>query len=360
MVITTVPGPNELPEPDPRFWGRPGRLRRALRRLWQRGAGARLLLLALVGTVAVTCVGAVLWLVSEASTTAILGAALLAGGMAGSAALLVGLVGDARLGRSEAQHHRNSERQSLQLTIALFPELVRIDLSNRDLSGFYLRGRNLTEANLAGANLDKANLEGANLVKANLAGARLVGCNLRGANLRGANLSECDLSTADLGGAKLVKADLTRANLTRAYLAGSILPTGAPPKPLHALTAGADLSGADLTEAVLTRANLTGAVLAETNLSGADLSEANPITATLSGAVYDSRTRWPHGFPAQSYAPASRGRERSRPPQGEPQVEEEQRARRKDTAEGLATVAREDHPSGARPASMFPLAPEPR
>ena len=44
----------------------------------------------------------------------------------------VAVVGDARLGRSEAHHQRYAERQSLQLTIALFPELVRIDLSNRD------------------------------------------------------------------------------------------------------------------------------------------------------------------------------------------------------------------------------------
>jgi uncharacterized protein YjbI with pentapeptide repeats len=313
MLVTTLPGSNEPTEPDPRFWGGPGRFRRGLRWLWHRGVGARLLLLALAGTFIVTFFGGVLWFVSGSSPTAVLGAALVAGGLAGSAALLVGLVGDARATRSEVEHQRFAERQSLQLTIALFPDLVRIDLSHRDLSWFYLRGRNLTEANLAGANLEKANLEGANLVKANLSGARLAGCNLRGANLRGANLTESDLTTADLGGAKLTRANLTRANLTRAYLAGTILPTAVPQKALHSLTTGADLTGADLTEAVLTRANLTGAVLAETNLSGADLSDSNPITATLSGAIYDSRTRWPQGFHAPgAHGTASRSRERSR------------------------------------------------
>jgi uncharacterized protein YjbI with pentapeptide repeats len=340
--------------------------------LWSRGAGGRLLLVALVASLAVTIAGALLWFATRSSQlgqSALLGAALLAGGLTGSAVLLVGLVSDARATRSEAQHQRFAERQNLQLTIALFPDLVRIDLSHRDLSGFFLRGRNLTEANLAGANLEKANLEGANLVKANLTGARLAGCNLRGANLRNAVLTESDLSQADLGGAKLVKANLTRANLTRAYLAGTILPTAAPQKALHSLTTGADLTGADLTEAVLTRANLTGAVLAETNLSGADLSESNPVTATLSGAIYDSRTRWPQGFHAPgAHAAATRNRERARPqivetpasfsPSGPtPGSDHGRREPGERTSSMVRAELQDDTVAG--PSSVFPLAPDP-
>jgi uncharacterized protein YjbI with pentapeptide repeats len=370
MVITTVEGrlgSTELPEPDPRFWGGPGRFRRGLRILWSRGTGARLLLLSLAVSFVVTVLGAILWIASKSSQTVVLGAALLAGGLAGSAALLVGLVSDARATRSEIQNQRFAERQSLQLTIALFTDLVRIDLSHRDLSGFFLRGRNLTEANLAGANLEKANLEGANLVKVNLTGARLAGCNLRGANLRGAVLTESDLSLADLGGAKLVKANLTRANLTRAYLAGTILPTAGPQKALHSLTTGADLTGADLTEAILTRANLTGAVLTETNLSGADLSESNPITATLSGAVYDSRTRWPQGFHAPgAHAAASRSREsreRTRPGATDPPATGPHGpGSRREPAERASSIVRTSEltdGAAAGPVPMLPLAPDP-
>ena len=366
MVVTTVegrPGSTELPEPDPRFWGGPGRLRRGLREFWSQGPGARLLLICLVISFLVTAFGAILWFASGPSRPALLGAALLAGGIAGSAALVVGLVGDTRATRSEIQHQRFAERQTLQLTIALFPDLVRIDLSHRDLSGFFLRGRNLTEANLEGANLERANLEGASLVKANLTGARLAGCNLRGANLRGAVLTEADLSLADLGGAKLVKATLVRANLTRAYLAGTILPTAVPQKALHSLTTGADLTGADLTEAVLARANLTGAVLAETNLSGADLSESNPITATLSGAIYDSRTRWPQGFhaPGAHAAAVARSRERTRPEP--PATGPHGPGARKELGERSNPVRTSESPIGARPeepATVFPVAPDPR
>src|SRR6184192_4304367 len=90
MVITTVEGrlgSSELPEPDPRFWGGPGRLRRGLRTFWSQGPGARLLLISLVVSFFVTAFGSILWFASGPSRSALLGAALLAGGLAGSAAL---------------------------------------------------------------------------------------------------------------------------------------------------------------------------------------------------------------------------------------------------------------------------------
>lgn len=84
--------------------------------------------------------------------------------------------------------------------------------------------------------------------RAELAGEWLCGREFRGVDLREANLREADLTEADLRSADLRRANLAQANLSFA-----------------------DLRGADLRYTHLRRVN-------------------------WQGAVYDGRTRWPHGF----------------------------------------------------------------
>ncbi|CAA9526905.1 MAG: hypothetical protein AVDCRST_MAG05-4053 [uncultured Rubrobacteraceae bacterium] len=111
-------------------------------------------------------------------------------------------------------------------------------------------------------------------------------------------LREADLSGVDLSNLGLEDAQLDLANLREAILDGAVL-------------AGANLKRADLTGTTRTAgADLTGAYLGSAVLAGADLSWAilrpedheNPYLARpllprfLEGAIYDDRTRWPHGF----------------------------------------------------------------
>jgi uncharacterized protein YjbI with pentapeptide repeats len=187
----------------------------------------------------------------EAEQRSSLGAALLTGAVVSFAVFAVQLVFDARLRdveeQREAEQARRAEQQraqanrnALQLTVGLQPDLSGIDLRKRNLGGFYLSRKRLVDAVLAGANLREANLSNADLTRADLREARLVGAHLDRANLAGANL------------------------------------------------ALANLSGAGLVQAKLGNAELAGAVLTGADLRGADLRGAS-----VGGASYDSATRWP-------------------------------------------------------------------
>jgi uncharacterized protein YjbI with pentapeptide repeats len=213
-------------------------------------------MIAVVGcvVVALTVVpGVWLWWPSrhEAEQRSSLGAALLTGAVVSFAVFAVQLVFDARLRnveeRREAEQARRAEQQrvqanrnALQLTVGLQPDLSGIDLRKRNLAGFYLSRKRLVEAVLAGANLRAANLSNADLTRADLREAQLVGAHLDSANLAGANL------------------------------------------------ALANLSGAVLVQAKLGNAELAGAVLTGADLRGADLRGAS-----VGGASYDSATKWP-------------------------------------------------------------------
>ena len=100
---------------------------------------------------------------------------------------------------------------------------VRLDWSERDLSGFDLTRAFLRRAQLSSADLSSAILTGADLSDANLTGANLSDANLIGADLSDANLTDADLTDAILTDAILIGADLSDANLTDADLTWAIL-----------------------------------------------------------------------------------------------------------------------------------------
>jgi uncharacterized protein YjbI with pentapeptide repeats len=155
-------------------------------------------------------------------------------------------------------------------------DLVRRDLSGRnlalmDLANADLRGSHFTGANLAGADLSGADLREAFFGKVNLTGANLSGANLRTAYLGEANLTDANFTKADLEDAFLPKSNLTGAKLNGADLTRAYIP--------DTNLSRADLSGAKLEAAKLEGANLSGA-----NLSGADLSFASFSDAYLGAA----------------------------------------------------------------------------
>jgi hypothetical protein len=112
------------------------------------------------------------------------------------------------------------------------------------------------------ANLSRRNLRNADLSGANLREAKLRRAALDGTDLQEAQLQEAHLGDASLCRAKLQRADLSGANLFAAYLVG-----------------------ADVREAVLHGANLGRAVLSGANLSGAKLGGAQLIRTDLCGAI---------------------------------------------------------------------------
>ena len=140
-------------------------------------------------------------------------------------------------------------------------DLVRRDLSGRNLALMDLAGANLRGTHFTGANLAGADLSGADLREAYFKGADLTGANLSGAYLRSAYLGEANLTDANFIKADLEDAGLSESNLT-----------------------GAKLNGADLTRAYIRDTNLSRADLSGANLEGADLRGANLSGVNLSGA----------------------------------------------------------------------------
>jgi len=150
-------------------------------------------------------------------------------------------------------------------------DLIRVNLSGKDLDRAIFWQADLTEADLSRAKLSRANLSRADLKQANL----------REANLGQADLTWADLSDANLIWANLKRADLSRVNLSRAKLNG------------------ADLSATDLGRAIFEGATLTNVILSRANLKSADLSSSVGLSETVwgEGVVYDANTKWPQAFP---------------------------------------------------------------
>jgi Pentapeptide repeats (8 copies) len=152
------------------------------------------------------------------------------------------------LQKSKKYDERRSIARTLTLTTLsqLTKDNQEIKHGNNQRKGFviqFLWESGLTKGPTPIVSLRKADLTGADLTGADFLLADLNGADLSGANLSGANLSEADFLLADLNGA-----DLGATNLR-----------------------GANLENADLTKAFLSRAD-------------------------LSGAIYDVKTKWPHGF----------------------------------------------------------------
>jgi uncharacterized protein YjbI with pentapeptide repeats len=167
-----------------------------------------------------------------------LGASLCGGAVVGLAVLL-----------AEDARERQSERESLRLTLSVQQNLEAVDLSRRDLSGFYLVDKKLHAATLHHATLRRANLER---------------CELAGADMRHADLRDAQLIAATMLRVDLRYADLRGANLEGGSLRGR---PGYPP------------------------ATLNGALL-----HGADLRGANLAGVTMIEAYCDWDTTWPEGF----------------------------------------------------------------
>lgn len=152
---------------------------------------------------------------------------------------------------------------------SLWPDLIRVDLRQANLSGVDFSKTDLIKANLSEANLSRVDLTGADLTDADLTGADLTGAYLYAANLRGADLTGADLSHADLSDAFLSGANISRTHLSRADLTGTDLS--------RVDLSRADLRGAHFTGADLTGADLSYARLCWTHFADVDLSEGTGL-----------------------------------------------------------------------------------
>ena len=170
-----------------------------------------------------------------------------------------------------------------RLSLPLFFDLRRADLSGADLRCAVLSGAVLRRAVLSGTDLSGTDLSGTVL-----SGTDLSDANLSDADLSDAVLSDADLSDAVLSDAVLRRAVLRRAVLRRADLSGTDLSDA---DLSDADLSDAVLSDADLSVAVLRRAVLRGAVLRRAVLSGTVLSGTDLSDADLSDCALQDKTK---------------------------------------------------------------------
>lgn len=178
--------------------------------------------------------------------------------------------------------------KDLRLTNLSRAFLVEANLSEADLTGADLGWANLRWANLDKANLSRAVMVAADLRKAKLTGAVMILANLNVADLTGANLFEADLNSVTLVGADLTDSNLTNVELSNATLTGTVL--------RGAILQNAKLRNANLRDAELQEADLTGADLSGADLTGADLTGATFRPTELAPACSDGGTRLPNGL----------------------------------------------------------------
>jgi uncharacterized protein YjbI with pentapeptide repeats len=210
-----------------------------------------------------------------------LGVALMTGALVAFAILALQVMVDVRLRGIEETRQEQTERQNLELQLAMQTEpLPGIALRDRDLSNFYLYRKVLP-----GAILDESDLTETQLTGANLDGAFLNDTTLVDTQLDGANLTKAELKDAVLAGANLTGAVMPEAQLDRATLDGTKF-------------GGANLRGAFLNDVVTTGrpTEMLGTDLTGADLRGADLSRAYFEGTTLTGARYNSKTKWPLGY----------------------------------------------------------------
>jgi len=245
--------------------------------------GNHLLTLALAVGFLLILAGALFWIYGrkEVGSRATLGAALLSGAIVSFSILGFQMA-------TEAQRQRIAEREALQLSLTMQPDLSGVALSGRDLSQFLLHGKRLTKAVMEHTNFQAADLSCGQMDGAKLDGANLKGANLTGARFRHAQVWDTDLRNSDLYNANFQYADLSSArfdddsHLSYTDFRKAILD--------GATFAGAYVGGIDEDD-FEGPADLRGA-----SLVGADFSHADLSGALLKGALADQSTKWPSGF----------------------------------------------------------------
>lgn len=180
-------------------------------------------------------------------------------------------------------------------SVALSPELDRLDLHGARLRGMYLRQRSMRSVRLSNADLRNADLAGSDLTDARLTEVDLGGANLTGAALAGASLFRIRAIGACLDGVDVTGASLDRGDFRDARLHKATF--------VQASLRAADLRRADLRETEFWGADLRGADLRGADLRHADLTGANLRGADLRGAKVDGLVAEP------SHVRAARGGE---------------------------------------------------
>ncbi|MDX1440786.1 MAG: pentapeptide repeat-containing protein, partial [Rubricoccaceae bacterium] len=173
--------------------------------------------------------------------------------------------------------------------------LVKADLSERDLRGINVSGAEMREIQLSGAIMTDARLNSANITNGQLEKTDLRRSTFAHAKLHSAKLSFSSMRDAVFDAASMGEAELREANLRYAHFNDASLENAdlrssdiAHAKLISADLEGSNLSDTDITLATLwcarlARSDLTNALLVETKLNGAEFNEA-----TLSGADLQS------------------------------------------------------------------------
>lgn len=169
---------------------------------------------------------------------------------------------------------------------SIIPDLVRVELEQRTLSGI-----NLEDAKLYDANLLATTFEGANFKKADLRRVLFGISGVDHANLAGANLWHADLSESSIEGANFESADLNGVSFQDSYLKNTSFRI-------------ADLSYSNFDRAILNGTNFHGAKLFSTIFGSNDLSVAKGLDQVLHAGpstvgvntLYSSAGNIPEGF----------------------------------------------------------------
>lgn len=194
---------------------------------------------------------------------------------------------------------------------------LKIDLSEKDLSGDDLTGLDLSGANLTGTNLSNAELHGVKLVDADLTGANLAHADLTFAWFIRTNFTHADLHGATLQtvvtstgmentkqqASVFVGADLSYTHTTVHFSLDDMRGVSFSHADMTVVMAnqsmgllrtefnGCDLDGADFGEAGLGHVAFRFAKLRHANFRNADLRYADFVGAYLDGAIFtDART----------------------------------------------------------------------
>jgi uncharacterized protein YjbI with pentapeptide repeats len=258
--------------------------------------------------VAAVVPGMLLWWPSrnEPDARSGFGVSLVTGAVVALAIFALQILFELRLDHVEQQRQKQADRQNLELTIGLQPNLPGIQLAGEELEEFFFYGKNLRDANFARANLDGATFTDSDLSCADFSRAALTNVtaqrvDLGGTNLEGANLGEAILSNAHRRGNR--RCANAHTNFTDALLRATVLDNA---RLEESNFRGANLRGADLHSSHLEGSDFTGARLVGADLEyahleraflvGADLHGAELRGADLGGAFYNSQTRWPARF----------------------------------------------------------------
>ncbi|MDA3005947.1 MAG: pentapeptide repeat-containing protein, partial [Actinomycetota bacterium] len=195
-----------------------------------------------------------------------------------AAAVALGVAGSATAGRTGSSGWESAPFRSFSpygtTTSGTWDKTHTYAVNGKKRTCTLTRGAKCVGAQMRGKVKHHGDLRRANLRRADLRFADLRGANLRGADLRSANLKYADLRGANLKGAKFHYAAPVHGKTAKRV---SHIPACAP-----------NCEGADLTNANLTNANLTNASLDSANLTGANLTNAYLYNAYLISATLTS------------------------------------------------------------------------